>query len=60
METLATERTVVYQAMGMIAVQLSVGLEEAIAVLRARAYAAGRPVCEVAADVVARRFRFDP
>ena len=59
-ETLATERTVVYQAMGMIAVQLGVGLGEAIAVLRARAYAVGRPVCEVAADVVARRFRFDP
>ena len=59
-ETLATERTVVYQATGMIMVQLGVGPEEAIAVLRARAYAVGRPVCEVAADVVSRRLRLDP
>jgi hypothetical protein len=58
-ETLATERTVVYQATGMIMVQLGVGPEEAIVILRARAYAAARPVDEVAADVVARRFRFD-
>ena len=59
-EILATERTVVYQATGMIAVQMDVGLEQAMALLRARAYAAGQPVHEVAADVVARRFRFDP
>jgi hypothetical protein len=44
----------------MIAVQMDVGLEQAMALLRARAYAAGQPVHEVAADVVARRFRFDP
>jgi hypothetical protein len=43
----------------MIMVQLGVGPEEAIVILRARAYAAARPVDEVAADVVARRFRFD-
>ncbi len=60
LETLSTKRTVVHQATGMIVVQLGVGPEEAVAVLRARAYAAGRPVHEVAADVVARRFRFDP
>ena len=43
----------------MVVVQLDVGLEEAVTALRARAYAAGRPVVEVAADVVARRLRFD-
>jgi hypothetical protein len=59
-ETLARERTVVYQATGMIMVQLGVGPEEAIVVLRARAYAVGRPVDEVAADVVAGRFHFHP
>ncbi len=59
-EMLATERTVVYQATGMIAVRLDVGLEQAMALLRARAYAAGQPVHEVAGDVVARRFHFDP
>ncbi len=59
-EALATERTVVYQAAGMIAVQLGVGLEQAMALLRGRAYASGRAVQDVASDVVARRFRFDP
>jgi hypothetical protein len=59
-ETLATEMTVVYQATGMIMVQLGGGPEDAVVVLRARAYAAGRAVGEVAADVVARRLRFDP
>jgi hypothetical protein len=39
---------------------MGVGLEEAVAALRARAYAAGRPVGDVAADVVARKVRFDP
>ncbi|MGA3216949.1 MAG: GAF and ANTAR domain-containing protein [Acidimicrobiales bacterium] len=59
-EALATERTVVYQATGMIAVQLGLSLEDAIVVLRARAFVDCRPVHEVAADVVTRRFRFDP
>lgn len=58
-ELLATERTVVYQATGMIVVQLEVSIETAMARLRAKAYAAGRPVHEVATDVVARRLRFE-
>jgi len=58
-EVLATERTVVYQATGMIVGQLSVGLEQAMSLLRARAFASGRPMHELAADVVARRLRFD-
>jgi hypothetical protein len=60
LEQLVAKRTVLYQATGMIVVQLDVCLEEAIAALRARAYAAGRPVEEVATEVVARRVRFDP
>jgi hypothetical protein len=60
LEQLVSKRTVVYQATGMILVQMGVGLEEAVAALRARAYAAGRPVGDVAADVVARKVRFDP
>jgi AmiR/NasT family two-component response regulator len=60
LDQLAAKRAVVYQATGMILVQLDVGLEEAVVTLRTRAYAAGRPVGEVAADVVARRLRFDP
>jgi GAF domain-containing protein/ANTAR domain-containing protein len=46
---------VVYQAQGMIHVQLGVELNEAMARLRAYAFAHNRSVSEVAADVVARR-----
>jgi ANTAR domain/GAF domain len=52
-------RAEVHQATGMIAVQLGVGLAEALLRLRAYAYASGRPVSDVAADVVGRRLRFD-
>jgi ANTAR domain len=52
-------RAVVHQATGMITVQLGVSLAEALLRLRAYAYAAGRQVSEVAADVVGRRLRFD-
>jgi hypothetical protein len=52
-------RAEVHQATGMISVQLGVGLEEAFAQLRARAYAEDRPLTELAADVVAHRLRFD-
>jgi hypothetical protein len=43
----------------MISVQLGVSLAEALVRLRAHAYAEGRLIAEVAADVVARRLRFD-
>ncbi|MHB1553811.1 MAG: ANTAR domain-containing protein [Acidimicrobiales bacterium] len=56
---LAAKRTELYQATGMVVVQLDVGPEGAVAAIRARAYATDRPVGEVAADVVARRFRFE-
>ncbi|HEV2783077.1 MAG TPA: GAF and ANTAR domain-containing protein [Actinophytocola sp.] len=52
-------RAEIHQATGMIAVQLGVGLAEALLRLRAHAYAGGRPVADVAADVVNRRLRFD-
>jgi GAF domain/ANTAR domain len=47
------------QAQGMIMIQLGVNITEALVRLRAYAYAQGRPVSEVARDVVARRLRFD-
>jgi hypothetical protein len=50
----------VHQATGMVQVQLNVSTEEALLRLRARAFADGRPLRDVAADVVARRLRFDP
>jgi GAF domain-containing protein len=53
-----THRAQVHQATGMISVQLDVSLAEALERLRAYAYAQDRAVAEVAADVVARRLRF--
>ena len=52
-------RAGVHQATGMISVQL--GVTQAVALVRLRAYAFShrRPVADVAADVVARRMRFD-
>ncbi|UGT63832.1 GAF and ANTAR domain-containing protein [Nocardia asteroides] len=47
-------RTVVFNAAGMVAVQLAVSPDEALARLRAYAYANGRSISEVAADIVAR------
>jgi len=55
-----TLQSVVHQASGMVAVQLDVSIREALVRLRARAFAEGRPLTEVAGDVVARRLRFHP
>lgn len=49
---------VVNQAAGMVSAQLESSIAQALVRLRAYAFAAGRPVAEVAADVVARRLRF--
>lgn len=43
----------VHQATGMVMVQLGVGATEAFVRVRSRAFALGRPLVEVAADVVA-------
>ena len=43
----------------MVSVQLSVTVAEALVRLRARAWVDGRPLGELAADIVARRVRFD-
>jgi len=57
---LSDRRAVVYQATGMISVQLGVTLDEALARLRAHAFAASAAVGDIAGEVVARRLRFDP
>jgi hypothetical protein len=49
---------VVHQASGMVSAQLDVPVGEALLRLRAHAFAADRPLVEVATDVVARRLRF--
>lgn len=48
-------RTVVYQAQGMVAVRLGTGLGDAMAVLRATAYAEEVDLNDLAADLVAGR-----
>ena len=48
----------VHQATGMVQAQLDVTTEAAFATLRARAFASGRPLVDVATDVVERRLRF--
>jgi hypothetical protein len=53
------QRAAVHQATGMISVQLAVPVEDALARLRAHAFATGRELDEVAADVLARRLRFN-
>lgn len=55
-----TNQLVVHQATGMVAVQLSSNLPDALTRLRAHAFAEDRTLSSVAADVVARRLRFDP
>lgn len=55
-----THRQRVHQATGMLVAQLGVSPEEAFARLRAHAYAHGKDVDDVGADIVARRLRLEP
>jgi hypothetical protein len=59
-EHTGAQHPVVHQATGMVIVQLGVTAAVALIRLRAYAYAHDRRLREVAADVVARRLRFDP
>ncbi|MDC0770703.1 ANTAR domain-containing protein [Streptomyces sp. HD] len=59
-EDLGAYRAEIDQASGMLTVQLGVGIEEAFVRLRAYAFAQGRRLADVAADVVAGRLRFTP
>jgi hypothetical protein len=52
-------RAELYQAQGMVHVQLGVGLEEAMTRLRAHAFVHDRRLGDVARDVVARRLRLE-
>lgn len=56
-EPIIDDRAVVHQATGMVSAQLNVGVVDALARLRAHAFASGRPLRAVAKDVVARRLR---
>ncbi|WP_079161844.1 GAF and ANTAR domain-containing protein [Streptomyces fodineus] len=52
------DHTEVYQAVGMVMVQLDLDPEQALDRLRARAYAEGRTVSQLAREVLARKLRF--
>jgi hypothetical protein len=53
------QRAELFQAQGMVSVQLSISLADALARLRAHAYAVDRALGDVARDVVARTLSFD-
>jgi GAF domain len=53
-------RSEIHQATGMVSVQAALGLAEALVLLRAHAYAAERPILDIARDVLDRSLRFDP
>ncbi len=57
--TVGTDRIVIHQATGMIAAQLDETIPNALARLRAAAFASGRSMYDIAQDVVERRVRFD-
>jgi AmiR/NasT family two-component response regulator len=56
----SSSRAELFQAQGMVMVQLKVSLAEAMARMRAYAYANERRLGDVALDIVARRLRFTP
>jgi AmiR/NasT family two-component response regulator len=51
-------RAEIYQATGMVLMQLEISATEALARMRAYAFAEQRLLIDVARDVVARRLRF--
>ena len=52
-------RSELHQAQGMVMVQMGISLSEALALMRARAYADDVDLKDLARDIVARRIRFD-
>ncbi|MEV6945013.1 GAF and ANTAR domain-containing protein [Streptomyces sp. NPDC051172] len=57
MEASEADHSEVYQAVGMVMVQLNLGAEQALDRMRARAFAQGRTVTEVAHDILVRTLR---
>ncbi|ROS52619.1 ANTAR domain-containing protein [Frigoribacterium sp. PhB24] len=48
----------VHQASGIVMVQLGVGVDEALLVIRGHAWSSGRPLREIASEIVLRRLDF--
>lgn len=59
LDDVLAHRLEVYQAQGMVMVDLGVGIDEAMARLRGYAYAEGRYLSDVARDVVAGKLTLD-
>jgi ANTAR domain/GAF domain len=59
LEQVPAHRAAIHQATGMVSVQARVSVADALALLRAHAFAHGRSVSDVAADVVAGRLRLE-
>ena len=59
LEEAVTYRAQIYQASGMVAVQLQVPVADALVRIRGHAFAVGQPIATVASDIVARRLRLD-
>jgi GAF domain-containing protein len=59
LERVPAHLAVVHQATGMITVHANVSLDDALLVLRAHAFAEGRPISAIATDVVEGRLRLD-
>ncbi|WP_234341760.1 ANTAR domain-containing protein [Streptomyces sp. NRRL S-646] len=57
MEASEADHSEVYQAVGMVMVQLNLGAEQALDRMRARAFVQGRTVTEVARDILVRTLR---
>lgn len=53
-----SSRALIHQATGMVTAQLDLATEDALAVLRAHAYAGDTTLAAIAAEVVRRRLRF--
>jgi hypothetical protein len=58
LEPASWDRLVVHQATGMVAVQLGATIADAFASLRGRAFQTGRPIHDIASDVISRRMVF--
>jgi AmiR/NasT family two-component response regulator len=59
LDDVLAHRLEVYQAQGMVMVDLGVTIDEAVARLRGHAYAEGRSIGDVAKDIVAGKLRLD-
>jgi GAF domain-containing protein len=52
-------RRLIHQATGMVLTQMGISADDAYLIIQARAFAEGRPMRDVAEDVIERRIRFD-